>query len=41
MIDYQSLGDNAVTVRNRDSMKQDRVAQDQLAAYLNERLSGP
>jgi glycyl-tRNA synthetase len=40
MIDYQSLDDNAVTVRNRDSMKQDRVSHDGLAAFLNERLGG-
>jgi glycyl-tRNA synthetase len=40
MIDYQTLNDNAVTVRDRDSMKQDRIAQDQLAGYLRERLGG-
>jgi glycyl-tRNA synthetase len=40
MIDYQTLEDAAVTVRDRDSMKQDRVSQDQLAAYLNDRLDG-
>ncbi len=40
MVDYQSLEDAAVTVRDRDSMKQDRVSQDQLAAYLFERLGG-
>ncbi len=38
MIDYEGLADNTVTVRDRDSMKQDRVSQDQLAAYLTERL---
>jgi glycyl-tRNA synthetase len=38
MADFQSLDDAAVTVRDRDTMKQDRVAQDQLAAYLTERL---
>jgi glycyl-tRNA synthetase len=40
MVDFQTLDDAAVTVRDRDSMKQDRVAQDQLAAYLSERLAG-
>ncbi len=39
MVDYQTLDDHAVTVRDRDSMKQDRVSEDQLAAYLNEHLS--
>ncbi|HTJ24638.1 MAG TPA: glycine--tRNA ligase [Candidatus Limnocylindria bacterium] len=38
MIDYQTLDDATVTVRDRDSMKQDRVSQDQLAAYLTQRL---
>jgi len=37
-IDFDSLKDNAVTVRERDSMKQDRVAQDQLMDYLRKRL---
>jgi glycyl-tRNA synthetase len=40
MVDFQSVDDGAVTVRDRDSMKQDRVAQDQLASYLAQRLSG-
>jgi glycyl-tRNA synthetase len=38
MVDYGSLDDHAVTVRDRDSMKQDRVSQDALPAYLRERL---
>ncbi len=38
MIDPQTLDDAAVTVRDRDTMRQDRVAQDQLAAYLAERV---
>jgi glycyl-tRNA synthetase len=38
MIDYQSLEDATVTVRDRDTMQQDRVAQDQLTAYLAGRL---
>jgi glycyl-tRNA synthetase len=40
MVDFQTLEDAAVTVRERDSMKQDRVAIDGLAGYLTERL-GP
>ena len=37
--DFDSLDDHAVTVRDRDSMTQDRVSSDQLVAYLRERLS--
>jgi glycyl-tRNA synthetase len=38
MVDYETLQDQAVTVRDRDSMKQDRVALDGLSAYLVEHL---
>jgi glycyl-tRNA synthetase len=38
MIDYEGLADDTVTVRDRDSMKQDRLSQGQLASYLAERL---
>ncbi len=34
-IDFDSLTDNKVTVRHRDTMKQDRLAIDQLQDYLN------
>ncbi|MEX2552983.1 MAG: glycine--tRNA ligase [Actinomycetota bacterium] len=37
-VDFESLEDRAVTVRDRDSMRQDRVAMDALADYLKERL---
>ena len=37
-VDYTSLDDNTVTVRDRDSMSQTRVSIDQLDAYLRERL---
>jgi len=37
-VDFESLEDRAVTVRDRDSMRQDRVAMDVLADYLKERL---
>jgi glycyl-tRNA synthetase len=37
-IDFETLDDNAVTVRDRDSMTQDRVSLDRLVAHLNERL---
>jgi len=39
-IDFDSLNDQAVTVRERDSMRQDRIAIDGLENYLAERLSG-
>ena len=38
-IDFDTLDDRAVTIRDRDSMKQDRVSIDQLLNYLGERLS--
>jgi glycyl-tRNA synthetase len=38
MVDYQSLDDGSVTVRDRDTMRQDRVDATQLRAYLMERL---
>jgi len=37
MIDYQTLEDGTVTVRDRDSMRQDRVAQTALETYLRSR----
>jgi glycyl-tRNA synthetase len=37
-VDFDTLDDHAVTVRERDSMKQDRVALDAVAAYVAERL---
>ncbi len=39
-IDFDTLDDNAVTIRERDEMTQDRVGVDRLVGYLNERL-GP
>jgi glycyl-tRNA synthetase len=38
MIDYQTLDDGTVTIRNRDSMQQDRVAATQVASFLAERI---
>jgi glycyl-tRNA synthetase len=40
-IDHQSLEDRTVTVRERDTLAQDRVAIDQLADVLTARLDGP
>ncbi|WP_268962918.1 glycine--tRNA ligase [Rhabdothermincola sediminis] len=37
-VDFETLDDRAVTVRERDSMHQDRVAIDRLVGYLHERL---
>jgi len=37
-VDFESFDDDAVTVRERDSMKQERVAIEQLERYLDERL---
>ncbi|WP_243061721.1 glycine--tRNA ligase [Humibacter sp. RRB41] len=38
-VDFDSLDDNAVTVRDRDSMGQERIPIDALDAYLTERLN--
>ena len=37
-IDHQSLEDRTVTVRDRDSLQQERVAIDALAGHLQARL---
>jgi len=37
-VDFESLDDSAVTVRQRDSMKQDRVGLDRVGDFLEERL---
>jgi glycyl-tRNA synthetase len=39
-VDFDTLDDRAVTVRERDSMKQERVALDQVESYLAVRLVG-
>ena len=38
-VDFDSLEDDSVTVRDRDTMEQDRVSIDQLLGYLDERLT--
>ena len=40
-IDHQSLEDGTVTVRDRDSLRQERVAIDELPAHLEQRLREP
>ena len=37
-VDFDSLDDHQVTVRDRDSMAQDRIPTDNLVTYLQERL---
>lgn len=37
--DFDSLEDNAVTVRERDSMAQERISLDQITTYLNEKIN--
>lgn len=38
-VDFDTLTDNAVTVRDRDTMKQERVKIEELANYLQERIA--
>jgi glycyl-tRNA synthetase len=37
-VDFDTLEDNAVTIRERDSMKQERIGLDQVRSYFAERL---
>jgi glycyl-tRNA synthetase len=39
-VDFDTLEDNAVTIRERDTMKQDRIGLDQVKGYFAERLLG-
>jgi glycyl-tRNA synthetase len=39
-VDSQTLTDQTVTVRERDSMKQDRIAASQVKTFLLERVAG-
>jgi glycyl-tRNA synthetase len=39
-VDFDTLTDNAVTIRERDSMKQERIALDQVRPFLAEKLIG-
>ena len=36
--DFDSQADNCVTVRNRDTMQQERIKIDELAAYLTPKM---
>src|SRR5690606_25468018 len=39
-IDFDTLDDNAATIRNRDTMSQERVSLDQVEMYLVHHLAG-
>ena len=39
-VDFDTLDDQAVTIRDRDTMTQDRVALSQVQGYLAQRLVG-
>ena len=39
-VDFDTLIDNAVTVRDRDSMKQERIKMEELLTYLEEKIRG-
>ena len=38
--DYETTEDNAVTVRDRDTMTQERISLDQLISYLDKKING-
>ncbi len=38
-IDYDTITDHAVTIRDRDTMVQERVALDKVKTYIKEKLS--
>jgi glycyl-tRNA synthetase len=38
-VDFDSLEDHAVTIRDRDTMKQDRVSMDRLVEHLSEKFT--
>jgi glycyl-tRNA synthetase len=40
IVDFDSLTDHAVTVRERDSTRQERVAMDRIESYLAAQLLG-
>jgi glycyl-tRNA synthetase len=41
MVDFETATDGAVTVRDRDTMRQDRIAEDKLAGYMSDKLGLP
>ena len=39
MVDHQTLEDNTVTIRDRDTMEQDRVSIDELNAIIGKKVA--
>jgi glycyl-tRNA synthetase len=39
MVDHQSLDDNTVTIRDRDSMRQERLDIEQLSFFIDKRVN--
>ncbi|MAZ93536.1 MAG: glycine--tRNA ligase [Lentimicrobiaceae bacterium] len=39
-VDHQTLEDNTVTIRERDSMKQERISIDEISGVISQRLKG-
>ena len=39
-VDFDTLKDHAITIRDRDSMKQDRIHEDQLLNYIRNKMEG-
>ena len=37
-VDHQTLEDNTVTIRDRDTMKQERISTDKIPAIIAERI---
>jgi glycyl-tRNA synthetase len=37
-VDHQTLNDNSITIRERDSMKQDRIPIDNIAGIIHNRM---
>ena len=39
VIDFDTLSDNSVTIRDRDTGKQDRIKKEEIIKYIKERLN--
>ena len=39
MVDHQTMEDNTVTIRDRDTMEQDRISIDELASIIESKVS--
>jgi glycyl-tRNA synthetase len=38
-VDFETLDDGAVTIRDRDTMGQDRISLDKVPSYISDRLA--